>query len=59
MIFAGTPATIECDGMSFVTTAFAPITTSSPIVILPMTLAPAYIVTLLPIVGIPAPPHAQ
>ena len=46
MIFAGTPATIECDGMSFVTTAFAPITTSSPIVILPMTLAPAYIVTL-------------
>lgn len=58
MIFAGTPATIECGGMSFVTTALAPIITSSPIVILPKTLAPAYIVTLLPIIGIP-PPHFQ
>lgn len=59
MIFAGTPATIECGGMSFVTTALAPIITSSPIVILPKTLAPAYIVTLLPIIGIPPPPHFQ
>lgn len=58
MIFAGTPATIECDGISFVTTAFAPITTSSPIVILPKILAPAYIITSFPIVGIP-PPHFQ
>lgn len=43
---AGTPATIECDGISFTTTAFAPIITSSPIVTPPITLAPAFIPTL-------------
>ena len=45
---AGTPATIECAGTSFTTTAFAPIITSSPIVTPPITLAPAFIPTLSP-----------
>lgn len=45
---AGTPATIECEGTSFTTTAFAPIITSSPIVTPPITLAPALIPTLSP-----------
>ena len=45
---AGTPTTIECEGTSFTTTAFAPIITSSPIVTSPITLAPALISTLSP-----------
>ena len=49
---AGTPATIECEGTSFTTTAFAPIITSSPIVTPPITFAPAFIPTLSPMQGL-------
>ena len=47
---AGIPTAIQLSGTSDITTAFAPIVTLLPILILPRTLAPAPIVTLSPIV---------
>ena len=52
IITAGTPATIQWSGMSLVTTAFAPIITSLPIVTSPITFAPQQTVTLLPNIGV-------
>lgn len=50
-ILPGLPTTVAPDGISFITTAFAPIFTSSPIVIGPRIFAPAPIKTFFPIVG--------
>ena len=55
IIFAGTPATTQLSGMSFVTTAPAATITLFPIFISPMTIAPAQIFTLLPIDGFASP----
>ncbi len=51
MIFAGTPTTVQLLGISFMTTAFAPITTLFPILIGPKIFAPVPIYTLSPITG--------
>jgi hypothetical protein len=51
IIRAGTPTTVQLSGTSFVTTAPAPIFTLSPILIPPMTIAPAPIKQFLPITG--------
>jgi hypothetical protein len=50
-IFPGTPKTVTLGGTSAITTVLAPTVALSPTVTLPMTLAPADIVTLSPIVG--------
>ena len=47
------PPTTALSGTSFVTTAFAPIATLLPTLILPTTFAPAPIYTPSPIIGIP------
>ena len=57
MTFAGIPPPTLLAGISFVTTAFAPITTLSPITTFPTTFAPGYKTTLSPIVGDPDFPH--
>lgn len=51
IILAGIPATMQWSGMSFTTTALAPITTSFPIFTPPITFAPQHTVTSSPIVG--------
>lgn len=52
IIFAGTPATTELDGILFVTTAPGAIMTLSPITIpFPIMRLPLFIVTLFPIIG--------
>src|SRR5687767_13936215 len=48
---AGTPTAMELSGTSRMTTAFAPITTLSPMRIGPSSLAPVPMSTLLPITG--------
>src|SRR5207249_4499556 len=50
-IRAGIPTTVELDGMSRMTTAFAPIFTLSPIVTGPRIFAPAPTKTLFPNLG--------
>lgn len=59
IIFAGTPPTITLLGIDFVTTAFAAINTSSPIVISPKTFAPGPILTLLPNLGLALEPFVH
>ena len=54
--FAGIPTAIELSGMSFVTTAFAPMVTLFPIVIPPIIFAPLDNMTLSPIRGMPDVP---
>lgn len=54
MIRAGTPATTQLSGMSFVTTEFAATITLFPILIFPKAFAPGKKTTLLPIVGQPS-----
>jgi hypothetical protein len=51
--FAGFPTAIEFDGMLLTTTAPAPISALSPIEILPRTIAPVAMRTLLPMMGSP------
>ncbi len=51
MMRAGTPATILLLGTSFTTTALAPMSTLSPTVMPPITLAPQHTSTLSPITG--------
>src|SRR3954454_4657630 len=51
MILAGTPATTQFAGTSFVTTALAPTVTLLPIVIGPRIFAPALTLTLSPRMG--------
>ena len=48
LISAGIPTTVTLSGMSFNTTAFAPIFTLSPIFIGPKTFAPDPTITLFP-----------
>ena len=48
MIFAGIPTAMELSGTVVSTTAFAPISTLLPIVILPRIFAPAPMLTLFP-----------
>ena len=51
MIFAGTPTAVQLLGISFVTTALAPILTLSPMFTEFNILAPAPIKTLSPIIA--------
>jgi hypothetical protein len=50
-IYARTPTTVHFSGTSFTTTAFAPTLELLLINTFPITFAPAFIVTLSPIIG--------